>query len=482
MSAVPKAMEVKIVAADWKRQRLDRIRSSLHFNSYVQVVDNPKQVSSIVQSLAPLVVILPLQWDSSEKICPIEKCLGFQIIEELASLNFPPMVILFDRFISRFPLSDYCRPFVEGVIAFLDESDPAFYSELQNRVKDGIERCRVNGNDSIHSQIESLGLVGRSHALQNVRAFVEKAALLSDLPVLITGESGTGKEIVARAIYQLDQKRSKGPFIAVNCSAVSGTLAESEFFGHKRGAFTGATTDRPGLFQAASRGVLFLDEISELDPKLQPKLLRVIQENRVLPVGEEKERTVDIRVIAATNKDLMAQVGLGMFRADLYQRLDILSLRIPELGARKEDIEPLVRFFIKKHQTCYRIEIQGVDRRVFDFLTSLNYQGNIRELENLVRKILFRKASGEIIEMADIPPEVLKQAFPSIPSEKEEIFEQFLLMKAKAGWSFPQIIAHCERLLLKKIFQETNGCRSKMASLLKLTPRTLFNKLRNHRH
>lgn len=325
--------------------------------------------------------------------------------------------------------------------------------------------------------LEHLGLMGSSAAIHGIRELVRKAAYLSDVPVLITGESGTGKELVARAIHHLDAKRACGPFIAVNCSAISCTLAESELFGHKRGAFTGASADRQGYFQAAHGGVLFLDEISELDVQLQPKLLRVLQEGSIVPVGEENERKVDVRLLAATNKELMTQVSRGAFRIDLYHRLDVISLRLPALRTRKEDIEPLVWFFVKKHAACYAGTIKKIDSRVLELLTMLDYEGNVRELENLVRKTLFRKEAGDTIDMADLPSGLLTQTCAVSSSDSMDVADA-LLKRVKEGFSFSQVVAECERLLLTKAMEETEGCRAKLASLLKLSSRTLFNKLR----
>jgi|SRR5579863_368151 len=473
--------EGAIFAADWKRERLHRIKELFSPELKVQTIEDPQKIVPTLAKLVQALLILPLHWSPSELALPIERCMGFQIIEATMRSGSPPVVILFGNALGHISLPDYCRPFLKGVIAFLDENDPSFLTGLKKKVSNYIKQYtqrRTGGGEIV---FERLGLVGRSIALQDVRVFAGNAARLSDVPVLITGESGTGKELVARAIYQLDQKRSKGPFIAVNCSAISSTLAESEFFGHKRGAFTGALTDRLGYFQAADRGVLFLDEISELDLKVQPKLLRVIQEGQNIPVGEERERCLDIRLIAATNKDLESQIALGQFRMDLYQRLNVLTLTVPTIATRKEDIEELVWFFVRKYRACYKEEINEIDHRAIQVLSSINYKGNIRELENLIRKILFRKKTEGSIEIADIPPELLPQSRNHTFSIEENALNRCLFSRLEAGRSLPEILTECEALLLKRAFQESGGCRSKMTKLLKITPRTLFNKLRRHR-
>lgn len=386
------------------------------------------------------------------------------------------MTVVFAEPLPDLPLSKCRWPFLKGVTALLDESDPTFFDQLRAKVTLGLARTKAT--EEAPAFPEHLTLVGSSAEMHGIRDFARKAADLSDVPVLITGETGTGKEVVARAIHHLDAKRAKKPFIAVNCSAISSTLAESELFGHKRGAFTGANADRQGFFRAAHGGVLFLDEISELDQHLQPKLLRALQEGSVRPVGDEYEQKIDIRVIAATNKDLSAQVARGAFRMDLYQRLDVLSVRVPPLRTHKEDIGSLVRFFVKKHASCYAGTIRDIDSRVLEMLTALDYEGNVRELENLVRKILFRKEAGGTIDLADLPLELFTGTGCASFSDSLDAVAAALLEKVKQGMSCAEALAECERLLLRLALQESRGCRSKVATLLKLSPRTLFNRLR----
>jgi len=386
------------------------------------------------------------------------------------------MTIVFAESLHDLPLSKRRHPFLNGATALLDESDPNFFHELRNKVTIGLKHTWAT--EEAHASPARCTLVGSSAAMDGLRDHVRKAATLSDVPVLITGESGTGKEVVARAIHQLDAKRAKRPFIAVNCSAISSTLAESELFGHKRGAFTGADVDRRGFFRAAHGGVLFLDEISELDQHLQPKLLRALQEGSVCPVGDEHEQKIDIRVIAATNKDLSAQVACGAFRMDLYQRLDVLSVQVPPLRMHKEDIASLLRFFVEKHASCYPGTIRDIDSRVLDMLMTLDYEGNVRELENLVRKILFRKEAGDTIDVADLPVEAFTRTDCAGCPDSLDAVAAALLEKVKQGMSCAEALAECERLLLRLAMQESSGCRSKMAALLKLSPRTLFNRLR----
>jgi DNA-binding NtrC family response regulator len=467
-----------ILIGDWDRERANRILSLFIADLEVEVVESPPEVFSFVQNRHPALVIFPLRWTLPGMTQ--EKSIGFNLIRSLEDLPFRPKLILFDDRLHSLTNPEYCFPFLKGAVSLLDENDPGFLNELKKKAIESVAWQPKMGKERRRVSFEEFGLVGESKAMRSMREFIRNAAYLSTLPVLLSGPSGTGKEVMAQAIQRLDQKRAAAPFIVVNCSAISGMLAESEFFGHKRGAFTGADRDRPGYFRAAQGGVLFLDEISELDLKLQPKLLRVLQEGRVLPVGYEIEQAVDVRVIAATNKDLTALVSQGGFRMDLYQRLNVLSFSLPELKRRKEDIQSLVGFFIKKYQNCYRGRIEGVHPRVFDLLQTLDFEGNVRELENIVRKTLFKKSSGEIIEMGDLPSELLKQAVSPESAGRDEIVEAYLFEKLKKGASFSEVMAWCEKVILKRALDETSGSRSKMAGLLKMTLRTLFNKM--HRY
>jgi transcriptional regulator with GAF, ATPase, and Fis domain len=198
--------------------------------------------------------------------------------------------------------------------------------------------------------MQQQGIVGQSQAITAVFQTLLRVSPLSDLPILITGETGTGKELLAHAIHQLDPKRCDGPFMALNCAAISPGLAESELFGHRRGAFTGADHDRKGLIRAAEGGVLLLDEIGELDDASQAKLLRVLQEHRVLGIGEEREVPISVRIIAATNRDLGEMVQQRRFRADLFHRLNVLAIHIPPLRERPTDLKPLIEHFVHKYQ------------------------------------------------------------------------------------------------------------------------------------
>ncbi len=243
------------------------------------------------------------------------------------------------------------------------------------------------------------GLVGRSPAMLQVRELVRTAAR-AEAHVLIEGETGTGKEVVARAVHALG-RRAAGPFVPVNCAAVPETLAESEFFGHARGAFTGAVQERPGVLQLADRGTLFLDEVEDLAPALQAKLLRVVQDREVRPLGASSVRRVDLRIVAAANRDLWRMVEAGQFRRDLYYRLRVFAITLPPLRQRREDLPPLIEHFIARfnraHGTTFALPPAGALRALLEH----PWPGNVRELENVLESLLVL-AGAEGVELAEL--------------------------------------------------------------------------------
>jgi len=287
--------------------------------------------------------------------------------------------------------------------------------------------------DQLASRYGMTNIVGVSAAMQEVFRIVERVAN-SGATVLITGESGTGKELVARALHT-QSARSAGPFVAINCGAIPSELLESELFGYEKGAFTGAHGSKKGLVEQADGGTLFLDEISELLPRLQVKLLRVLQEREVQRVGGDRAIKVDVRVIAATKGELTGGINAGEFRADLYYRLNVVSLRLPPLRERLDDILPLAHHFLRKHEISGRIT--GLDTLAAQVLCTYRWPGNIRELENIVQRATLL-AQGDQITVADLPPEMKDGAVGSeaapVPigksfSEARDEFERFYILE-----------------------------------------------------
>jgi DNA-binding NtrC family response regulator len=253
-----------------------------------------------------------------------------------------------------------------------------------------------------------LGIVAKSPPMRQVVDLACRVAEV-DSTAIISGESGTGKERIARLIHNRST-RAAGPFVAVNCGAITETLLESELFGHARGSFTGATSDRPGLFEAANGGTLLLDEIGEISVGMQVKLLRVLQEREIRRVGENKNRRVDVRVVASTNRDLSQRVAAGAFRQDLYYRLKVVELRVPPLRERRDDILPLARILLVEAVTRMKRKMSGFTPQAVDQLLRYEWPGNVRELENAVERAV-ALASGDRVDAEDLPEEI-RQAFP----------------------------------------------------------------------
>jgi DNA-binding NtrC family response regulator len=275
---------------------------------------------------------------------------------------------------------------------------------------------------------DPLGLIARSAGMRRVVDLARRIAMV-DATTLITGESGTGKERIAQLIHR-ESARAAGPFIAVNCGAISESLLESELFGHARGSFTDAGQDRAGLFEGANGGTLLLDEIGEVSPGMQVKLLRVLQEREIRRVGENKNRPVDVRVVAATNRDLATDIESGRFRKDLYYRLNVVQLHVPPLRDRREDLLPLARILLTQAAERFKRPDVGLSPRAADQLLRYEWPGNVRELENAMERAI-ALGQGNVVELDDLPEEV-RQAIP-IPTVSgpvrplEEIEKDYIL-------------------------------------------------------
>jgi len=304
-------------------------------------------------------------------------------------------------------------------------------------------------------------IIGRS---PKMKSLLEALAMVapSDATVLIMGESGTGKEVVANAIHH-NSPRAGQPFIKVSCAALPETLLESELFGHEKGAFTGAVSRREGRFQLAHRGTIFLDEVGEMSPAIQTKLLRVLQEKEFEPVGSGHTIKVDIRVITATNRDLEKDVKDGRFREDLYYRLNVVPIALPPLRERKEDIPPLAEHFLAHYREKNRKPLKGISGKALDLLVRYDWPGNIRELENCIERAVIM-ARDEVIVPADFPLQI-----------------QMLYGEGENdGFDIPYGIGleEMERVLIVKTLAETGGNRTRASEILGINRRTLQNKLR----
>jgi DNA-binding NtrC family response regulator len=307
---------------------------------------------------------------------------------------------------------------------------------------------------------EPLGIIAKSPKMRHVLELARRVAKV-DATVLITGESGVGKERIARLVHD-ESTRAPGPFIAVNCGAITETLLESELFGHQRGAFTGATSDRPGLFEAANNGTLLLDEIGEISAGMQVKLLRVLQEREIRRVGENKSRPVNVRVLATTNRDLAHGVADGAFRQDLYYRLKVVELQVPPLRDRREDILPLARMMLADAAIRMGRTISGLVPRAVDQLLRYDWPGNVRELENAVERAV-ALARGRRVDLDDLPEEI-RQAFP----------------RPVVNGGPVQPLSTVEREYILAVLELNGGNQTRTAEQLRIGSATLYRKLKKY--
>jgi DNA-binding NtrC family response regulator len=308
-------------------------------------------------------------------------------------------------------------------------------------------------------------LIGASRVMQ---AVVRQASQLaqSDSTVLITGESGTGKELVARALYQQGPRRA-GKFVPVNCAALPESILESELFGHRKGAFTGAATDKKGLLEEAHRGVLFLDEIGEMPPSMQVRLLRFLQGGEVRRVGDTETRRVDVRLVAATHRTLEDEVARGTFRQDFYYRINVINLRVPPLRERPEDVPPLAEYFLHRFALRLRRQVTGFSPSAMERLVAYAWPGNVRELENAIERAA-NVASGEIITEADLPAAVTVSAAAAFGD-------------VGGDHGLPPGHPAVERDRLLGALERARWNQSRAAEQLGMSRTTLWRKMREHR-
>ena len=316
-------------------------------------------------------------------------------------------------------------------------------------------------------------IVGRSAPLRGLLELARRAAR-HPTTVLITGESGTGKELIARLVHR-ESPRAERPFVAVNCAAIPENLLESELFGHVKGAFTGATSDRRGLFEEAHGGTLFLDEIGELPPALQVKLLRVLQEGEIRRVGDSTSQAVDVRLVAATARDLETEVNAGKFRADLFYRVNVVRLHLPPLRERREDVAELARHFLSVHATRLGIPVAGISPAAMQVLLAHPWPGNVRELENAIERALVLCDRPQL-EPGHLPETVRDPgASPRISSNGHAV------PGADDGdLSVKRRTEALERDLIRRALEQTAGNRTRAAQLLDLSHRALLYKIRNY--
>ncbi|OPZ72299.1 MAG: Transcriptional regulatory protein ZraR [bacterium ADurb.Bin478] len=384
---------------------------------------------------------------------------GIELIERASLLNNRTSFILITAYGSMETAIEALR---KGAFDYLLK--PLNFEDVAIKVKKLLEHRRLMQENQalrqeINSQYTFSNIIGAGPAIRQVFDTIRRVSD-SDAHVLISGNSGTGKELVAKALHY-NSPRRKGRFVAINCGAITESIFESELFGHKRGAFTGAVADKEGLFKTAHNGTLFLDEIGEMSLSSQAKLLRALETKEILPVGGTAFLSIDARIIAATHRDLVQEVHQGRFREDLYYRLAVIEIRLPSLSERREDIPLLVHHFINKYNRQMNRSVKGVEPAVMQALMQRTWKGEVRELENIIERLMIF-AGGEILRADDLPEEVLR-----IQEKRKE----------KQGELLKEAVRAFERDYISRQLERQAGHRGKTARALGISEATLYRKM-----
>ncbi|MDR0750580.1 MAG: sigma-54 dependent transcriptional regulator [Tannerellaceae bacterium] len=449
-------MKAKIVIADNEAPIRKVMTLLLREEGYeVMAVANGREALNALPAFRPDVALLDRQM-------PLMG--GVETFEAIRK-RFPGPAVIFITAYGSIPLAvDTVK---KGAYDFIEK--PFDNDDLLLKVKRAAEISRATGKAGTPQERSQPGthpVIGESNGLRQVIDRAKRVAA-TGATVLICGESGTGKELIAHIIHR-NSRRAAAPFVAVNCGAIPLTLMESELFDHEKDAFTDAKETQPGTFERASGGTLFLDEIGELPIEAQVKLLRVLEEKRITRIGGKASLPVDVRIVAATNRNLEEEVRKGTFRLDLLYRLNVFTLTIPPLRERREDIPPLVDFFIARHNEALGLSISGVSREAMEMIASYGWPGNVRDLDNAIQSAMILAPFGAI-QTEHLPPRVKggKQAgSPSIP-------------QGEAG-SIKEANAQAEKDLILETLKKYNYNRILTAGALNVSRKTLFNKMKRY--
>lgn len=406
----------------------------------------------------------------SEKIYDIvltdirmEKVSGLDLLREIKSQNYPPQVILMTAYASTETAVEALKL---GAVDYIIK--PFDVNELLHRVNNAIEKKFLfEENVELKAELSKgegfEGIIGNNPKMIEIYSLIQRIAPANST-VLIEGESGTGKELIARAIHNNSLRKGK-PFVSINCGGLPETLLESELFGYVKGAFTGAYSSKRGLFDVAEGGSLFLDEIGDMTPLMQTKLLRAIQERKFRPVGSTVEHSADVRLITATNKDLFGLVQKGIFREDLYYRINVIKIEVPPLRERKDDLPLLIKYFVEKYSSLLKKPIPQILKETVEILESYDFPGNVRELENIVERAL------ALDQRSVFGPELLPE---NIKTKKivrvDEGYEEIIL---EEGFSLNKAKDEFEIKLIKKAIELEKGNMTKVAKRLGISYRSL---------
>ena len=417
----------------------------------------PSRALEQLDSVAPQVVITDIK---------METMTGFDVLRHIRENHRQTAVILITAYGTTETAVEAMKMGATDYVL-----KPFKIDELQTRIQKALDFQAAQSEVSylrkeLKNRYRFENIIGTSGKMQNVYNLINKVAD-TDSTVLIVGESGTGKELVARGLH-FNSNRQHHPFVAINCSALPENLLESELFGHKKGAFTGAVADKRGLFEEANLGTIFLDEVNSMAPPLQTKLLRVLQEREIRRVGDNKSISVNVRVIGATNEALQPKLKDGTFREDLYYRLAVIPVDIPALRERLEDVPLLVNHFLQKQASSTGGEPKKIDPEAVDILCNYDYPGNVRELENAIERAC-ALCENDLILSSDLPPHIVAHA----RGEKHEK----AVAAMPVGQTLDEFVQQQERGYIEATLAHCNGSREKAAGMLGISMATLYRKV-----
>ncbi len=432
------------------------LRTMLRKHGYeVQVASSGEEALEVAKGFGPDYVIADVRMGGMS---------GIELAAALSAEEAAPTIIVMSAYGSVELALEAMKAGAYDYVTKPFKQDEVLLALRKAEEREALKRENRALKAELRQSARFASMIGRSDGMRKVYRTIEKAAAYTTT-VLIQGESGVGKELVARALHQHGPRADK-PFIAVNCGAIPEALLESELFGHKRGAFTDASSNKPGLFEEAHTGTLFLDEIGELPLGTQVKLLRVLQEGTLRRLGETKDRQVDVRVVAATVRVLKDEVDGGRFREDLYYRLNVLPLTVPPLRHRKDDIGLLIDHFIERTDQRLGTKTRGMDPKALKLMLAYQWPGNVRELENVLERAIVL-ADDDILTEADLPDR-LRDPDP------------VAAVLATGELSIKKTHRYIEETLIRKALEETGGNRTRASKLLEISHRALLYKIKDY--
>ena len=434
------------------------LRTLLRRNGYeVEAAATAEEALELLAGFGPDVVLTDVR---------MPKMSGLELLAELRTRGSQATVIVMSAYGSVELALEAMKAGAYDYIPKPFKSDEVVLALRKADEREGLRRENRALKEAIAREHQFESILAKSDVMRDLFRTIAKIADYKTT-VLITGQSGVGKELVARAVHRRSGRKN-GPFVAINCGAIPEALLESELFGHKRGAFTDANSDKRGLFEEADGGTIFLDELGELPLSLQVKLLRVLQEETLRRLGETRDIKTNCRVIAATNRDLAAEVKAGRFREDLYYRLNVLHLHVPPLRERREDISLLMDHFLERNNARLGTNIRGIDAEARRLLLEYGWPGNVRELENTIERAMVL-SEGEVIGASDLPPRV------------RDAQDAVQMQLTSGDLSIKKASRVIEEVLIRRALQRTRGNRTRAAEVLEISHRALLYKLKNYK-